>query len=160
MMDMMARLFTRSEPVFSEAGPHDAPDIAMLHAASFSRGWSEDEFERMLLDRSIVGHRAKLGQQLVGFVLSRLIEGEAEILSVAVAPFKRSRGLGGLLLNLHLRRLAGLGAQAVFLEVDEDNAPACRLYARAGFREIGRRKGYYARAGEAGDALVLRRDLG
>jgi ribosomal-protein-alanine N-acetyltransferase len=42
------------------------------------------------------------------------------------------------------------------LEVGEDNTPARRLYARAGFREVGRRPGYYA-GGKA--ALVLRRDL-
>ena len=61
------------------------------------------------------------------------------------------------MLDLHLRRLAGLGVRSVFLEVDEHNAPACRLYRRAGFREVGRRQGYY-HGGAA--ALVLRRDLG
>ena len=72
----------------------------------------------------------------------------------------RGRGLARRLLDLHLRRLAGLGLRAVFLEVDEDNAPARRLYARAGFREVGRRPGYYAQGRrQAAAALVLRRDL-
>ena len=62
------------------------------------------------------------------------------------------------LLDLHLRRLAGLGARAVFLEVDEDNAPARGSIARAGFREVGRRPGYY-QSNQAAAALVLRRDL-
>ena len=53
------------------------------------------------------------------------------------------------MLDLHLRRLAGLGARTVFLEVDEDNVPARRLYRRAGFREVGRREGYYPRRQEA-----------
>jgi [ribosomal protein S18]-alanine N-acetyltransferase len=61
------------------------------------------------------------------------------------------------LLDMHLRRLAGLGARTVFLEVGEKNAPAGRLYRRAGFYDVGRRQGYY----EGGaTALVLRRDLG
>ena len=47
---------------------------------------------------------------------------EAEILSVAVAASRRGKGLARQLLDLHLRRLAGLGARAVFLEVDEGNA--------------------------------------
>jgi ribosomal-protein-alanine N-acetyltransferase len=63
------------------------------------------------------------------------------------------------MLDLHLRRLAGVGLRAVFLEVDEDNAPARRLYARAGFREVGRRPGYYPQGRAAKAALVLRRDL-
>ena len=57
-------------------------------------------------------------------------------------------------------RPAGLAVRAVFLEVDDDNVPARRLYARSAFREVGRRKGYYPRpSGSAGTALVLRRDL-
>ena len=64
------------------------------------------------------------------------------------------------MLNLHLRRIAALGVDSVFLEVDEDNEPARRLYRRAGFQEIGRREDYYA-SGSASQsaALVLRRDL-
>jgi len=59
-----------------------------------------------------------------------------------------------------LRRLAAYGVNSVFLEVDERNVPACRLYAGLGFREVGRRDSYYADAGkEAGTALALRRDL-
>jgi ribosomal-protein-alanine N-acetyltransferase len=160
MIGRVSRLFSRSEPVLSEAGAHDAGAIAALHAASFKRGWSEDELEGLLLDRRVVAHRAMLGRNLVGFILSRIVESEAEILSVAVAGSRRGRGLARQLLNLHLRRLAGLGVRAVFLEVDEDNAAASRLYARAGFREVGRRPGYYPREnGLASMALVLRRDL-
>ena len=92
--------------------------------------------------------------------MSRLVEDEAEILSVAVAGRHLGRGLARQLLQLHLRRLAGLGAHAVFLEVDEHNDPARRLYHRAGFREVSRRPSYYhAGGGKAADALVFRRDL-
>ena len=154
------RWFAR-EAALSEAGPADAAAIAALHAASFQRGWSEDELERLLLDRSVVAHRAMIGRALAGFILSRVVEGEAEILSVAVDRTRQGRGVARRLLDLHLRRLAGLGVSAVFLEVGEDNAPACRLYARAGFHQVGRRAGYHpAQRGAASTALVLRRDLG
>ncbi len=56
----------------------------------------------------------------------------------------------GSLLTRHLGRLAALGIARIFLEVDEDNRAALRLYARAGFREVGRREGYYARARRLG----------
>jgi ribosomal-protein-alanine N-acetyltransferase len=160
MSGLLSRLFGRGEPVLSEAGARDAPAIATLHAASFRHGWGDGEFERLLLERNIVAHRAASGRTLHGFILSRLAGGEAEILSVAVASARRGRGVARALLDLHLRRLAGLGAQAVFLEVDEDNAPARRLYARAGFREVGRRPGYYTQGRDhPATALVLRRDL-
>jgi [ribosomal protein S18]-alanine N-acetyltransferase len=161
MMKLIARLFARGEPSLSPASPRDAAAIAALHAASFHRGWSEQEVETQLVDRHVVAHRASRNGKLVGFILSRLVADEAEILSVAVARAAQGRGLAGRLLDLHLRRLAALGARAVFLEVDEHNAPAFGLYARAGFREVARRPNYYpGGAGKAANALVLRRDLG
>ena len=157
MMNFVTRLLSRSEPTMSEARQRDAAAIAALHAASFQRGWAEDEFHRLLIDRAVVAHRAVIGRTMVGFILSRMAAGEAEILSVAIAPAWRGRGFARPLLDLHLRRLAGLGVRAVFLEVDEHNEPACRLYRNAGFSEVGVRKGYYQ---EGASALVLRRDLG
>jgi ribosomal-protein-alanine N-acetyltransferase len=159
-MNPIARLFSRAEPALSEASRRDCAAMAALHAASFRRGWSDGEFEGLLADSSVIAHRAMNGRTLAGFILSRLAAGEAEILSVAVAKSSRGRGLAGAMLHLHLRRLAGAGAQAVFLEVDEDNVAACRLYAKAGFQEVGRREGYYRdEAARASTALVLRRDL-
>jgi ribosomal-protein-alanine N-acetyltransferase len=160
MMNFIARLLKRGEPVLTEAGPRDSAAIAALHGVSFHRGWSDGEIDVLLRDRNVAAHRAVIGRRLVGFILSRLAAGEAEILSVAVAASQRGRGLARSLLNLHLRRLAGLGVQAVFLEVGEDNVPALRLYRRAGFHEVGRRQGYYQDpAGTSTTALVLRRDL-
>ena len=73
----------------------------------------------------------------------------------------RAAGSRDRLLDLHLRRLAGLGCRAVFLEVDEHNRAAIRLYDRAGFRQVSRRANYYPVAeGNSAAALVLRRDLG
>ncbi len=157
MMNFVARLFIRAAPIISEARKHDAGTISAVHAASFRRGWGEDEFRRMLADRHIVAHRAMIGRTLIGFILSRLIAGEAEILSVAIAEAWRGRGFSRPLLDLHLRRLAGLGASIVFLEVDKHNVAATRLYRQAGFYEIGQRRDYYDNGAAA---LVLRRDLG
>ena len=124
MKVFLARLFGRAEPVLAPAHPRDAAALAALHVASFNRGWSDQEFEQLLTDRSVVADRAASGRKPVGFIVSRRAADEAEILSVAVARAWRGRGLSRRLLDLHLRRLAGLGLRAVFLEVDEDNVPA------------------------------------
>ncbi|HEY5305477.1 MAG TPA: ribosomal protein S18-alanine N-acetyltransferase [Pseudolabrys sp.] len=159
MLSMLSNMFA-GKPVLSEASGRDAAAIAALHGVSFARGWSEQEVETLMTDRHVMAHRAINGSTMAGFILSRLVEDEAEILSVAVANARRGRGLARSLLNLHMRRLAGLGARAIFLEVDEHNAPAIRLYDRAGFHEISRRPNYYPGAGgNAAAALVLRRDL-
>jgi ribosomal-protein-alanine N-acetyltransferase len=161
MIAFLRRLFGRATAAFSDAGARDAGAIATLHAAAFHRGWSEDEVEALLVDRALMGHRATMAGKLVGFVMSRRAADEAEILSIAVANACRGRGLARDLLQLHLRRLAGDGVRTVFLEVDETNRPALRLYRRAGFREVGRRPNYYPIPGATpAAALVLRRDLG
>ena len=157
MIGIVSRLFAR-EPVLSEAGPRDARVLAALHGASFHRGWSDGEFERLLFDRNVVAHRAMAGSSLIGFIVSRLVLDEAEILSIAVTSTRRGRGLARQLLDINLRRLVGMGARSVFLEVDEGNVPALRLYRRGGFREVGRRKAYDPAAGGSA-ALILRRDL-
>jgi [ribosomal protein S18]-alanine N-acetyltransferase len=158
MRSLARRLFGRTRTVLSEAGPADGRALAALHSASFHHPWSDGDFLKMLRDRSIVAHRASVADKVVGFIISRMVAGEAEVLSIAVGASRRGKGLGGQLLDLHLRRLAGLGVCAVFLEVAEDNMPARALYRRAGFRDVGRREGYYD-ASKGPAALVLRRDL-
>jgi ribosomal-protein-alanine N-acetyltransferase len=159
-MSFLAKLFGRAAPVLGPAQPHDARALAAIHTDSFHRGWGEQEFDQLLTDRNVIADRAASGRKLVGFILSRRAVDEAEILSVATARSWRGRGLARRLLDLHLRRLAGLGLRAVFLEVEENNSPARKLYSRAGFREVGRRPGYYAQGRDKpAAALVLRRDL-
>jgi ribosomal-protein-alanine N-acetyltransferase len=151
--------FPLRPPVVSDAATRDVAAIAALHAASFRRGWSDGEIEGMLVDRNVVAHRATIGRNLAGFIISRMAADEAEILSVAVDSAYRGRAVAGALLRHHLGRLAAFGVRSVFLEVDEGNISALRLYRRAGFAEVGRREGYYLNAGKPAAALVLRRNL-
>ncbi|BAR98314.1 GNAT family N-acetyltransferase [Blastochloris viridis] len=146
-----------------DADADDCGTLADLHATGFERGWSEHEFERLLTDRHSVAHVA-CGTgghgDIIGALLSRQVTGEAEILTVVVRTTERGMGVGRAMLHHHLDRLAEIGVREVFLEVAEDNDAACRLYESAGFVEVGRRKAYYARPGEAATALVLRRAVG
>jgi [ribosomal protein S18]-alanine N-acetyltransferase len=152
--------FAGGPPVIAEAGPSDAASLAALHAATFRRGWSEAEFERLLVDPNVLAQQAVIRRKLVGFIVSRRAAGDAEILTVAVARSDRGRGVAGALLDWHLRNLAGLGTSAVFLEVEDGNPPAQRLYAGRGFQQVGERRAYYPRPdGRASTALILRRDL-
>jgi ribosomal-protein-alanine N-acetyltransferase len=93
MIGFISAFFTRGEPAVSEATSRDAATIATLHAASFRRGWSEQEVETLLLDRAVVAHRVTIANKVGGFIMSRKAADEAEILSVAVNPRQRGRGL-------------------------------------------------------------------
>ena len=147
-------------PVIEPATQRDAARLAQLHGASFHRGWGEGEFETMLAERNTLVHRLRLGRKVIGFAVSRMAADEAEILSIAVDAGHRGRGLSRDLLLTHLGHLAGRGVRSVFLEVEENNQPARRLYQWAGFAVVGRRERYYREAnGEQLNALVMRRDL-
>lgn len=142
------------------ATQHDAARLAQLHGASFHRGWGEAEFETMLAERNTLVHRLRLGRRIIGFAVSRMAADEAEILSIAVGADHRGRGLSRNLLLTHLGHLAGRGVRTVFLEVEENNKPARRLYERAGFAVVGRRERYYREPnGEQLNAVLMRRDL-
>ena len=65
-----------------------------------------------------------------------------------------------LLLARQLKTLAANGLRNIFLEVATSNLAAQKLYASFGFREAGRRKGYYKRDSGMEDAIILRCELG
>lgn len=160
MIGFLARLMQRSPPKVELGTARDSAAFARLHAAAFHRGWSEGEFEQILIERNALAHRSRQGRNVNGFIVSRLAGDEAEILSVAVAKSAQGRGIGGALLAAHLGTLAGRGIRTVFLEVEEANRAARALYRRCGFTDVGRREGYYRQPGAMPAlAVVMRRDL-
>jgi ribosomal-protein-alanine N-acetyltransferase len=154
----------RIEPVGSES----AASLAAIHATAFARAWSPLEFQSLLAERGVmadglfVGREGILGRtaQPVGFILSRIVLDEAEILTVAIRPDCRGRGYSRSLLSRHLDELSRRGVGQVHLEVEVGNAPAIALYRRLGFRETGRRPGYYRKPdGSRVSALMMALDL-
>jgi [ribosomal protein S18]-alanine N-acetyltransferase len=84
----------------------------------------------------------------------------ADVMTLAVVPGWRGRGLGDLLVGELVRRAGKSGAGSVMLEVRADNGPARRLYERHGFEDVSRRRRYYRQPdGPDVDAVVMRRRL-
>ena len=136
----------------------DGAALAALHALSFDRGWSEADFAAFLADGATV-LIARSGGAPVAMVAVRAAAGEAEILTLATHPDFRGRGLAGELLAQAMAQLSADGVERLMLEVAADNAPARALYLRAGFRDVGRRRGYYPRSFGPMDAIVMARQL-
>ncbi|QAY94986.1 ribosomal-protein-alanine acetyltransferase [Methylovirgula ligni] len=157
-------------PTVHRLGPQFGKVCARIHAQSFPHPWSAEEFEALLAGRDVIAHWANPGASLgsfwqpgrtpVGFILSRRAADQAEILTLAVTPKARQKGVGAALLTTHLPTLAAAGVKSLFLEVEAGNTAAIRLYQNFGFRQVGERKAYYRTAGGSpATALVLRRDL-
>jgi ribosomal-protein-alanine N-acetyltransferase len=129
-------------------------DLAALHARAFApeRGWTADEFEDL-----IASPHVRLLTRPGGMLLVRTVAGEAEILTLAVAPDHRRRGIADALLR---DWLSTTDAEEAFLEVAADNAAAQHLYQKHGFARAGLRKGYYARPhGGPVDAVLMKAAL-
>jgi ribosomal-protein-alanine N-acetyltransferase len=138
-----------------EATTADAAELAALHAAAFDHPWSTDAFRGFLQDPTIAAALI----ETKGFILWRSVAGEAEILTLAVAPSERRQGLASALLNAALDGATATGAEAVFLEVADRNLAAVGLYRAAGFETTGLRRGYYESENQPQDALTMRLSL-
>ena len=156
--------FLPSPPVVEEATPSDHAVLAEIHERSFPSGWSEDDLAALARQPGVTILQARrsslLGSRsILGFVILRVAADEAEVLTIAVDPRQRQRGVGALLMRHALSRLYADRIASLFLEVDAANAPALALYRRLGFRKVGERRGYYRDSAGDGGALVMRVDL-
>jgi ribosomal-protein-alanine N-acetyltransferase len=125
-------------------------DLARLHRAAFApeRGWNAAEFETLCASPGV-----QLYLRPGGFALVRTVADEAELLTLAVDPAERRKGVADALMR---DWLDATPARQAFLEVAEDNAAAQALYAKHGFSVSARRKAYYTRLEAAAvDALLM-----
>ncbi len=147
-MSLLTSFFAKPTFVVRPIGAERSEECETLHGGSFAFGWSKIDFESYLTDPHVIadgavteGARSRLG----GFILSRLLPPDSEVLTFAVESVRRGTGLGRMIMEKHLENLERGGARLVFLEVADDNEAALKLYARVGFKEIGRRGNYYQR---------------
>ena len=153
----MAPLGLHIEP----AQPRDADAVAKLHAQSFYRGWPRQDIESYIIDPdtpTLVACDAK--HKLAGFAMLRILGDDVELMTIAVDPKFRGKGLGNALLKACFEDLLMTPVKRMVLEVAADNPAAIKLYQKLGFEKISERKGYYARPdGQPATALVMARNL-
>jgi len=140
------------------ASDKHAHALAKLHAGAFYRGWSVDEFACFINDpaRTPVFVSLDKNQKIVGFAVIRKVVDEAELLSIVVEEKNRSKGIASSLMKAIFADLFISSAQKIFLEVEEKNHSAVKLYNKFGFKIIGNRQAYYEKSqGEKANALVM-----
>jgi ribosomal-protein-alanine N-acetyltransferase len=135
----------------------DVPDLDAVMAienAVYTHPWTRSNF----VDSLGVGHHCwvmECGAGIAGYCVIAIAANEAHLLNLSIAAGWQRQGLGTQLLQFVLGFAGERAAQRIFLEVRASNTPAIALYARAGFREIGTRRGYYPLFGGREDARVL-----
>jgi ribosomal-protein-alanine N-acetyltransferase len=91
--------------------------------------------------------------EVIGYIDYWHIGPEIHIITVAVHPDWRRRGIGSALMDLLLGEAKRSGAKTVSLDVRPSNQPALELYRKFGFEQTGLRRRYYQDNDE--DALTM-----
>ncbi len=149
---------TGCEIRITSGGPADLPAaMAVMDDSfdpSFGESWTSAQFAGLLPLPGVWLRLAWQDGQVVGFALNRSVGDEAELLLLAVRSEAQGRGIGAALLDAFMADSRKKGVTRLHLEVRDGNR-AIKLYERAGFEIVGRRRNYYS--GEAGpyDALTL-----
>lgn len=132
--------------------------LAELHARAYDKAWTAEEIAKLLENDAVFALVSRVGG-IQGFVMAWAAAGDAEVLTVAVTPEARRRGVGASLVTAAGVTALARGAASMHLEVAEDNEAARALYLKLGYEEAGRRRAYYAGAAGSVDAIVMRRKL-
>lgn len=133
------------------AGAFDVEVMAAIHAGCFAKNWSANEIAQFLGAPGCLSLLASAspGESAQGFLIVRSTGDEAEILTLAVDPNHRRRGLARALLAAAMVSLRASGSKRLFLEADAANVPAHGLYQSLGAVAVGRRPRYYEQGADA-----------
>jgi ribosomal-protein-alanine N-acetyltransferase len=150
-----AALVWDSQPAPEELAALDAECFEPALSAAVYLHWLKFPYLRCWVLRSgeRAEARARAEAPALAWAVCQRIEQEAEVLRLGVRPDLRRRGWGRVLLLGVLERLRAEGARRIYLEVRAGNDAAQSLYRAAGFRETGRRRGYYTNPPE--DAVLM-----
>lgn len=141
-----------------QAKLYDVPVMSRIERDSFESPWSAEEITKdVTAGGNVYVAVAECGDEKAGYGEVRMVAGEAQIYNIAVAPEFRREGIGEALLRHMIEKAEDGGCTLVTLEVRGGNEAAMELYHKLGFREVGRRKGYYSKGGE--DAVLMDLDL-
>ena len=130
--------------------------VAELEKICFSDPWSEKSVASELENDLACWLVAVEEDRVAGYVGSQTVMDETDIMNIAVHPDFRRKGIAEELVNALVHRLRNRGSRCLTLEVRASNEPACKLYEKLGFSQIGRRPNYYRNPRE--DALILRKE--
>lgn len=141
------------EMAMREMKADDIDGVLEIERVSFVAPWTRGMFEETLLSPVGASFVAEEGGRIVGYLIFYYAAREIHVMNIAIRRDRRGLGIASWMMS----RIMDLGRrnsmETCFLEVRESNMPARGLYEKLGFRQIGRRKGYYRETGE--DAIVM-----
>ncbi len=134
--------------------------LTHIHEQCFPRYWNREAFTDFFVVDGTFSFLVENEFEPVAMLVYRVAFEQADILTLAVLPSWRKKGIAKLLVEKMLDGCKGLGVKKIFLEVEVGNDPAIKLYEDYDFKHISRRKLYYQQLdGSLTDALVMSRKI-
>ena len=134
------------------------PQVAELEKLCFgTEAWSEKSVASELTNPLSLWLVALDGDRVAGYVGSQSVQGETDMMNIAVHPDYRRTGVAECLIECLIGELMDNGNHSLMLEVRVSNEPARNLYEKLGFQQVGLRKNYYRNPKE--DACILRKEF-
>ena len=130
--------------------------VAELEKVCFSAPWSREALASELENELSLWLIAMEDGVVLGYAGTQSVQGEADMMNIAVAPQARRKGVARALMDMLVQRLESRGVHSLSLEVRASNEPAVLLYKKLGFVQVGLRPGYYHKPRE--DALILKKE--
>lgn len=138
---------------FREMVPEDAAGVEAVEKESFAIPWSRQSFWEEAANERTYYLLALEEEVIIGYAGTWIIEDEAQITNVAIAPRYRGQGIGTRMMAEIIQAAKQRGAVRMTLEVRPSNTAALALYTAFGFKSAGRRPHYYQDNGE--DAIIM-----
>ena len=128
----------------------DIEEISLLEEASFNDPYPSYFLSELARDNPETFLVLTLNNEIVGYgVVDRWADHD-HLISIAVRPDSRRKGLGEALLVELEKRLSR--ERPLRLEVRQSNLAAIHLYSKRGFTKTGLAEGYY---GDGEDAIIM-----
>ena len=146
-------MMQNNEKRLTSLQPRHVPQIAAMERMCFSDPWSEETLAEELhtpLSRYFI---CEEGEQVLGYIGTRLVLDECYITNVAVLPQRRREGIATMLLDALEAFARENNMSMMTLEVRVSNTPARTFYEKSGFVPVGVRPGYYEDPRE--DAVLM-----
>ena len=143
---------------FAPMSASDFDAVMEIETQIHVQPWTHGQFQ----DSLAAGHAMWLmtkADALTGYVVTMTVVDEVHLLNISVPTVLQGNGHGSALLSYIIEQAWHENAKRVLLEVRPSNVAALALYARCGFKEIGRRRSYYATFDGREDAIVMAREL-
>lgn len=131
----------------------DLPSVLSIEEASFEFPWKGDDFIRALRQRNCIGMVAELGDEVVAYMIYELHKNRIHLLSLAVDPGYRRRGIGTAMVQKLVSKLEYQRRNRVLLEIRETNLSGQLFFKAMGFKAINVLPQFYEQSEE--DAYLM-----